>query len=165
MSTGIVEAGIDSTLTLYQRSQVTGGLEGLLQAGLGMIIQDADVVVFEVFTPRPSARSPRRHDLEPLVVEGAVRAICEAEMTTFVPQRPEKRRLTSGTLQDSEALLHAMGLWTTKHQVGRKDADDVNAAMMHLLAWGREQKLVPVLYGIMQGIAKMAITTNQGGNL
>lgn len=147
MDTGIVVADFDETsgtLVILGRWEVPGGLEGLLQWDLAKDMGDRriepyhDHVVCEKFRVGP--RTYRRNELEPLVIEGALTAVYGKRMNW----QYNDSMLIAGNVGDRSAnkraadnVLRDLNLWSTGRQVGHKDANDVNSAMKHLVAWLR----------------------------
>lgn len=101
-----------------------------------LYIEHADItVISEKFVLLPSpGRTPSTRSLEPLVMEGALKALYEP----IVWQRASSQNLTGG--KDAKArrkatdqLLKDNGLWLTGKSVGMKDANDVLSATRHAL--------------------------------
>lgn len=151
-STGIVWGEVTADTAYVRRgfSQVKGGLE-LFKVRMMDLFMDAhgtwgfDFLVCEKWKPRPIARNYKLIELEPLRIEGWL------DDLTWAWQWPEQRSLTSAGVKASEEILHRKGLWLTKSQLDpedRKDADDaddVNAAQLHLLAFLRNQGHTPTI--------------------
>ena len=118
--------------------QIPGGSKGLFDFLQGRI---ADVVVCEKFTPRPNGgRQFRLDEFEPIRIEGW--------MEVFYPnvawQKPAAMVLRNGATQterkrSSDNVLRETGWWLTGSDpnVNYKDANDVNAAAKHALAYIR----------------------------
>lgn len=147
METGLVEAILkDGKVGVVGRIQVQDGLAGLdEQAYLECLVDwGATHIVYEKFSPLPTARSYRLKELEPIRIEGAIEGypFFGAEL---VPQRTSALTIagTHGTpaknKQAADNMLRECGLWTLPSELGRPDANDVNAAMKHLVAFGRSQ--------------------------
>lgn len=145
MSTGLVRATVeDRKLPIIEwKEQVEGGLDGLIEFGLWDYAVDMDRVVCERFHPRQMARSYKMDELEPLRIEGYV--LSANHGTLF--REPEQRRLIneSETFKKSAAFLEWAGYWTTGSEVGCKDANDTNSAMMHLFSYLRHLKHRPTI--------------------
>lgn len=142
MSTGIVLAGFepDEPMQLDHAYQVSGGIQGALLEIEDLI--DAEmVIVCEKFSPRPGARSWKLAELEPLRIEGALEAIYGDRIYW---RKPEQRKLVRD-LPTTEHFLKANGYWTSPKDVGRKDADDANAATMHALGYLRDRAHRPTI--------------------
>lgn len=141
MSTGIACMEMDDggNIRGWVTAQIEGGLNGLLNSPWARTICEADEVVFEVFTPRPMARNYRSDELEPLRIEGAVRMLRIGLDDETIFQRPEARSiLRDEPISESVNFLKYMGLHSTGKSVGQKDANDANAAMLHLVAYLRD---------------------------
>lgn len=142
METGIVVMGYErgERPRVLGRSQVLGGLAGLLQR-IDPFIESADEITCESFSPRPGERSWKLDELEPLRIEGALQIMTNGEITW---RRPEQRKLI-GTLPRTEAFLKATGYWTTPKMVNRPDANDANSAMMHAIGYLRDRAHRPTI--------------------
>ena len=141
--TGVVSAVYipeESRVSVLAREQIVGGYPGL-RGALEEYEIWADHAVCEKFSPLPTARAYRLAELEPIRIEGAVE-------DRFGPQRVTFQRTSALTIAGSHGnpaankkaaddYLRDCGLWTTGKVVGRRDANDVNAAMKHLVAYGR----------------------------
>ena len=141
MSTGIacMEMDDDGNIKAWVTAQIEGGLNGLLDSPWVQIICEAEKVIFEVFTPRPMARNYRSDELEPLRIEGAVRMLRLGLDDETIFQRPEARSiLRDEPISESVNFLKYMGMHSTGKSVGKKDANDANAAMLHLVAYLRD---------------------------
>lgn len=151
MSTGVVEAEYnDGSTTIKTRQQIEGGLEGFSTAFFdGQFSLTAGVVLVEKFHPRQMARSYKLDELEPLRIEGWIDAMVPLS-SELIFQLPEERKLINGEMSDSDGVLKRMGLWTLPSQVGCKDANDANAAMMHLVAFLRNSKHTPILESLFE---------------
>lgn len=143
-STGVVLArATEDKLDIVEKWQVEGGLDGLALLMAGTHIGHDGKIIAEKFLPRQMARAYKAEELEPLRIEGFLEASFPGRVTY---RTPGQRRLIKGDdLRPSEDFLRFAGLWTTGSEVGRKDANDVNSAMMHLVSYLREQKHRPVL--------------------
>lgn len=155
MSTGMVvaEVGDHTPLEIKGVYQIEGGLAGLRGSGLMHHAYEADTVLVELFKPRQMARSYRLNELEPLRIEGYLEARLAEHDRTWWGREPAQRKLVSGFMSASEDALKAMGLWTLPSDVGRKDADDVNSAMMHLVSWLRSAGHAPTLSALADATA------------
>lgn len=122
------------------RSQVTGGMKGLLER-LGPYIESADLICAESFSPRPGARSWRLAELEPIRIEGALDALYPDQITW---RKPEQRKLVKD-IPTTNHFLQDMGYWTTPKMVNRPDANDANSAMAHGLAYLRDSAHLPTI--------------------
>lgn len=152
MMTGIVVGryDIDTPFEYITRSQVGGGLQGaLLEAGE---IDPRMEITVEKFSPRPGARSWRLDELEPIRIEGALETLYGSRIRW---RKPEQRKLI-GDLPRTEAFLKATGYWTLPSEVGYKDANDVNAAMMHALGYLRDRAHRPTIDMLIEYGDKMS---------
>lgn len=141
MSTGIARMEMDDEGNMqgWVTAQIEGGLNGLLDSPWAQTICEAEKVVFEVFTPRPMSRNYRSDELEPLRIEGAVRMLRLGLNDQTIFQRPEARSiLRLEPMSESVNFLKYMGMHSTGKSVGKKDANDANAAMLHLVAYLRD---------------------------
>lgn len=141
MMSGVVIGQFDDDMPYIRLgwAEVPDGLEGI--AGTAMP-WDADVVVCERFRARHMARSYRQNELEPLRIEGFVRAM--RGDTHF--RWPEQRGLGMGGVPAMHQAMKSNGLWLTGEAIpNHKDADDVNAATAHALAWLASQGHEPTL--------------------
>lgn len=142
METGVVlgryEAGV--AFEVIQRIQVPGGLQGALFE-LDSLIDDRMEITCEKFSPRPGARSWRLDELEPIRIEGALE---DRYQSRVVWRKPEQRKLI-GDIPRTGEFLRASGYWTAPKEVGRKDANDVNAAMMHAIGYLRDRAHRPTI--------------------
>lgn len=114
---------------------------------------DELVIVCEKFSPRPMARSFKLEELEAIRIEGVVEDRFEGMVTWQRPMamvldgRPDT---TAKRKQASDNVLRKMGLWTTGKQVGLKDANDVNSAQKHAVAYLIKQKHEPTVKKILE---------------
>lgn len=145
MMTGIVwlnyTDGDPPVLDAYR--QEPGGMKGMVE-----YLPDPDyftgtepAIVVEKFSPRPGARSWKLAELEPLRIEGMLE---DRFGTRITWQKPEQRKLLN-TLPRTEQFLRDSGYWITPKMVGHRDANDVNAATMHALAYLRDQRHIPTI--------------------
>lgn len=154
MSTGIT-LGHYTESTRYERTQfwqVEGGLAGFRQwrdryyrRKLGRW-----TVVCEKFVPLPAPRTFKTQELEPIRIEGVV----EDTMLDVVWQRAASMVLAGGTTpaqrkRASDDVLRRLGLWTTGSMVGMKDANDVNSAQKHAIAYLRSIKHRPTIEALL----------------
>lgn len=92
-------------------------------------------VIAEQFVLLPSpGRTPKTRDLEPLPVEGALKAMYSGT----VWQRASCQNLAGGDdpkerRKNTDKVLKDYGLWLTGKNVGMKDANDVLSATRHAL--------------------------------
>lgn len=152
METGVVvlEFEGDTPARIVRRVQVTGGLDGLVpRLPMRLDQRTVDHVVCEKFRTTP--RVYRAAELEALRIEGLVKtstywAGVDLEwqypdsmlLRGSVGSRSENKRAADDTLRD-------MGLWTTGSQVSRPNANDVNSAMKHAVAFLRKVGHRPTL--------------------
>lgn len=166
MSTGIVlgEYTNETLFEVIEKWQVERGIHGWLAwkdshiGGTGRIwrwpngenddgIFYRDVIkICEKFVPRPMARSFKLDEVEPIRIEGSV----QDTFRSVVWQRPPMMVLAEGDtpserFRASNDVLRRLGLWSTGSQVGCKDANDVNSAMKHIVAYLRSQDHQPTL--------------------
>jgi hypothetical protein len=147
METGIVEAIVDAgRVRIVGREQIVGGLNGLTDIDyLGNLHEwDPNAIVYEKFSPLPTSRAYKLAELEPIRIEGAIESYPWIG-AALAPQRTSALTI-AGTHGDYRAnkkaadnLLRECGLWTLPREIERPDANDVNAAMKHLVAFGRAQ--------------------------
>lgn len=149
--TGIVEADLrNGTMSIVGRTQIKGGLAGLLGYDYFGCLEEwePDYIVYEKFSPLPTARAYRLNELEPIRIEGAIEA-SPWHRTVLVPQRTMALTIAgshgspAANKKAADNFLRDCGLWTTGSQIGAKDANDVNAAMKHLVAWARTRNDIP----------------------
>lgn len=148
MTTGLVLADYwqdEGKLTILGRWAIGDGLDGLLEWDMGKDVPEGispvhDVVIFEKFRVGP--RTYRRVELEPLSMEGMAKVMFGSRLV----MQYNDSMLIGGTggspaenKKAADAVLRDMGLWSTGKQVGHKDANDVNAAMKHLVAYLRRE--------------------------
>lgn len=142
MMTGIVvvEYEEDAGMGVLSRVQVGGGLQGAL---LELENLDSEMeITCEKFSPRPGARSWRLDELEPIRIEGALETLYGARVDW---RKPEQRKLVGNSLTATAAMLRRMGHWALPAEVGHKDANDVNAAMMHAIGYLRDRRHRPTI--------------------
>lgn len=147
MSTGIVRAVVedDKVPTIQWRVQQEGGVAGLhnMELPFHMLDRRIERIVCEAFHPRPTSRSYRLDELEPLRIEGYI----WATRSDAIFRQPEQRHLfkEGPEFAKSAAFLKWAGYWTTGSEVGCKDANDTNSAMMHLFGYLRDMKHRPTI--------------------
>lgn len=150
MSTGIVLGRYDreKPYERIDRWQVEGGLTGFIEFydDFGSDYLHGGVVVVEKFVPLRSNRTFRVDELEPIRIEGAIQMVGispvwqrAASMVLAGGDTPAQRK------RASDDVLRRMGLWSTGSQVGRKDANDVNSAQKHAIAYLKSIKHLPTL--------------------
>lgn len=148
METGIFIGHFSSRtpLTPVGWVQVQGGFDGVERwIDESPLIDIAQRVVFERFTPRPMERSYKRDELEALVIEGLVRRVRKHELH-FQP--PTAMNL-GGEPQAARKLLKKLNWWQTGRMVGSGDANDANAATLHAIAHMRHIKHAPTIEMIL----------------
>lgn len=148
MSTGIVHAAVedDALPEILMKWQVEQGLPGVNDWGYEnhLTAGFADRLVCERWHPRPGARSYKLDELEPIRIEGMLESFYD-DILLF--RQPEQRHLfkESDRFEKSAAFLQWAGYWTTGSEVGCKDANDANSAMMHLFGYLRDNKHRPTV--------------------
>lgn len=150
MSTGLAHAVMhdDEPLEFLEVHQIEGGLSVDLMAEINLRVNVVDFVVVEKFLPRQMARSYRLEELEPLRIEGFIQ--CAVDGFVVVDWRePSQRKLVDGDIPASEAILRKMGYAKTGRDVGCRDADDANSAIMHALSFARHLRHVPTMRAIL----------------
>lgn len=149
MTTGYILAEVTQTAgpIIWAKREIPGGLdpatEMAAQVGLGGI----DVTVCERFRMTPRVRTAEQ--VEPLRIEGAVNAWCRP----VVWQYPDQMLLAGGhhgspsrNKTAADNVLRRMGLWTLPSEVdNHPDANDINSAMKHLVAYLRNHNHAPTL--------------------
>jgi hypothetical protein len=143
----------DTFPEILDKREVPGALEGAdalaSQVGIGGI----DVIVCERFRMTPRARTDIQ--VEPKRIEGAIYAWCKP----VVWQYPEAMLLAgaghgspSRNKTAADNVLRGLGLWTLPSEVdNHQDANDINAAMKHLIAYLRNighQPTLDALHGM-----------------
>lgn len=164
MSTGAVAAKImdDESPTIIYRKQIEGGLLGLAGDPFWTYGLHQERTVCEAFHPRPMNRNYRLDELEPVRIEGYLVATLGWSEVLF--RQPEQRHLfkEGPDFAKSAAFLKWAGYWTTGSEVGCKDANDTNSAMMHLFGYLRDNKHRPTIRLLLdynRSIAKEEGTT------
>lgn len=134
------------------KHEIPGGLDGMdhwaEQVGVGGI----DITVCEKFRMTPRARTAVQ--VEPLRIEGSVHAWCKP----VVWQYPDAMLIggmhgsPSANKRAADDVLRRMGLWTLPSEVeNHPDANDINSAMKHLVAYLRNtghQPTLDALHGV-----------------
>lgn len=103
--------------------------------------------VCEKFVPLPAPRTFKVAELEPIRIEGAVEALgmdpvwqrssAMVLSNEGVTAGMTAKQKTARRKKASDDVLRRAGLWLTGKQVGHTDANDVNAAQKHALAYLR----------------------------
>lgn len=141
----------DTPLTRTGYMQVPGALEGLLNElypNPGECwLDEFDAVVCEKFTPRPKEAQWKLEELEPIRIEGAIFLASGGRVHW---QDPGRMVLASGKDQaarkrSGDDVLRRAGWWLTGRDVNYKDANDVNAAAKHALAYMRSIRHEPTI--------------------
>lgn len=150
VTTGIVTAICTARrLSITGKYEVPGGLDGLVDDfGLDYLVEEHSIAVCEKFRMTPRVR--KAEQVEPLRIEGAVKL---AFGKTLVWQYPDSMLLAGGNNGSpsrnktaADNVLRSMGLWTLPSEVdGHPDANDVNSAMKHLVAYLRNHNHEPTL--------------------
>jgi hypothetical protein len=165
MSTGIT-LGEYHEFTAYKRIdfwQVEGGLPALRMwwgpapwPQASPLEHDGITYVCEKFVPLPAPRTFKTAELEPIRIEGAIedrldgnviwqRASAMVLAQGDAHRQPTKAKQAAARKRASDDVLRDMGLWTTGKQVGCKDANDVNSAQKHAIAYLRAIKHGPTI--------------------
>lgn len=149
MTSGLVLADFeeDTFVRVSSKMEIPDGLDGAdgyaAQVGVGGI----DITVCEKFRMTPRVRT--QEQVEPLRIEGAVQAWCKP----VVWQYPDQMLLAGGhhgspsrNKTAADNVLRELGLWTLPSEVdNHKDANDINSAMKHLIAYLRNNDHQPTL--------------------
>lgn len=132
--------------------ELTGGWAVVTEEDGYMEIIEGDVtVVSEKFVPLPAPRSFKLNELEPIRIEGAL----DVMVDDVVWQRSSAMVLAGGDTpaqrkKNSDDVLRRMGLWSTGKEVHYKDANDVNSAQKHAIAYLRSIEHKPTLEFLAQ---------------
>lgn len=151
-TTGVVLASFTPTTPIEIRAklEIPGGLNGLcefLWSDLGVGSNEEEYWVCEKFRMTPRART--QVQVEPLRLEGAI-ALAHA----WVVWQYNDQLLIGGAGHGSPSrnktaadnVLRSMGLWTLPSEVdNHTDANDINSAMKHLVAYLRNHDHEPTL--------------------
>lgn len=165
MSTGIVWADLDDDIIprINAKWQEEQGLSGVLDWAMlnSQVAGFADRLVCEKWHPRPTSRVYKLDELEPVRIEGYLQSGWD-DILLF--RQPEQRHLfkEGPDFAKSAAFLKWAGYWTTGAEVGCKDANDTNSAMMHLFGYLRDNKHRPTIRLLLdynRSIAKEEGTT------
>lgn len=156
METGFVfaEYDDDKPVEIKRAWQKQGGLDGIHNT-----LWDYDTHlsvqtwVFEKFRTTP--RVMRADEVEALRIEGAVRLL-----RPDVVMQYNGAMLLAGTDHGSagknktaaDNVLRKLGLWHTGKMIGAKDANDVNSAMKHLVAYLRGIGHAPTMEALRDGM-------------
>lgn len=149
MTTGLVIADFspNARVDVWTKREIPGGMDGAdkyaAEVGLGGI----DITVCEKFRMTPRVRTAEQ--VEPLRIEGSVNAWCKP----VVWQYPDQMLLAGGNHGSpsrnktaADNVLRSMGLWTLPSEVSNHpDANDINSAMKHLVAYLRNMGHEPTL--------------------
>jgi hypothetical protein len=149
MTTGFVLAEFDTDVpvSIVSKRELPGGLETAASLAAEVGIGGVDRVVSERFRMTPRVRT--QVQVEPLRIEGAIEAWCRP----VVWQWPDQMLLAgaghgspSRNKTAADNILRAMGLWTLPSEVdNHPDANDINSAMKHLVAYLRNIGHEPTL--------------------
>lgn len=156
METGFVfaEYDDDKPVTIRRAWQTKDGLEGarasLWDHAVGIGTQ---TWVFEKFRTGP--RVYKATELEALRIEGAVRILHGNVVMQY-----NGAMLLAGTNHGgpgknkiaADNVLRKLGLWHTGKMIGAKDANDVNSAMKHLVAYLRGIGHAPTMEALRDGM-------------
>lgn len=134
----------NTPVQVTHKIEIPGGLDGLCDwlSGIHM-----EVVVCERFRMTPLVRTSEQ--VEPLRIEGVIRYA----FPKVVWQYPDSMLLAgshhgspSRNKTAADNVLRTMGLWTLPSEVdNHKDANDINSAMKHLVAYLRNIDHQPTL--------------------
>ena len=144
MTTGIVTAwftpGTSDPIQISDKYEVPGGLDGLVDDfGMDYLVEEHSVVVCERFRMTPRVRTAEQ--VEPLRIEGAVKLA----WGSVIWQYPDAMLLAgaghgsaSRNKTAADNVRRELGLWTLPSEVdNHPDANDINSAMKHLVAYLR----------------------------
>lgn len=117
---------------------------------------ESAVHVCEKFVPLPAPRTFKTAELEPIRIEGVIEdrldgnVIWQRSSAMVLSQQGvlpsmTARQKTAQRKKASDNVLRLMGLWVTGKQVGLKDANDVNSAQKHAVAYLRSIKHEPTV--------------------
>ena len=150
---GLVVAEFTPTTlpVILWKEQIPGGMEGIEKVASDESISVLDVTVCERFRMTPLARTAEQ--VEALRCEGAVYAWCKPVVWQYNDQLliggmhdgPTREKRAAANKRAADNVLQELGLWTTGKQVGYKDANDVNSAAKHLIAYLRNIGHEPTL--------------------
>lgn len=151
MTTGVVLAEFSATTlpVIVAKYEVPGGLREASKVIWSVALEGGfSHAVCEKFRMTPRVRTAEQ--VEPLRIEGAVDAIFGINVTW---QYPDQMLLAGGhhgspSLSKTAAdnVLRSMGLWTLPSEVeNHPDANDINSAMKHLVAYLRNIDHKPTL--------------------
>lgn len=149
VTTGLVIADFspNSRVDVWLKQEVPGGLDGADERASAVGVGGIDITVCEKFRMTPRARTAVQ--VEALRIEGAVNAWCKP----VVWQYPDQMLLAGGhhgspsrNKTAADNVLRSMGLWTLPSEVdNHPDANDINSAMKHLVAYLRNIGHAPTL--------------------
>lgn len=162
MSQGVVRAIYtpDTLPVIAWKVQFEGGLDAVVETLANGYDHNGppdgngypDELVCEKFRPMP--RAYKANEWESLRVEGALAMWAMTPITWQyndqlliggMSQNRDRRRRTAENKRAADDVLREMGLWTTGKEIGMKDANDVNSAMKHLIAYLRNHDHQPTL--------------------
>jgi hypothetical protein len=151
ITTGLVLAEYTPTTLprIIGKYEIPGGLSGAIQYIWSASLEGGfSRAVCEKFRMTPRVRTAVQ--VEPLRIEGAVEAIFGTGGVTW--QYPDQMLLAGGHRSPganktaADNVLRDMGLWTLPSEVeNHTDANDINSAMKHLVAYLRNNDHVPTL--------------------
>lgn len=152
MTTGFVQAFVEpnSPVRIIDKVELPGGLDGvcdLIANGWDFGAMYEEVWVCEKFRMTPRVRTAEQ--VEPLRIEGAVKLAHDG----VIWQYPDQMLLAGGNHGSpsrnktaADNVLRRMGLWTLPSEVdNHTDANDINSAMKHLVAYLRNHGHRPTL--------------------
>lgn len=155
METGFVHARYDDDkpVEVIGAWQTQGGVAGAIPSLVQMSAKYLDTWVFEKFRVTP--RVYKADEVEALRMEGAV-LLCRRDVVMQYNGSMLLAGSGHGTAGKNKTAadnaLRRLGLWHTGKQIGAKDANDVNSAMKHLVAYLRDNGHRPTLEGLRSGM-------------
>jgi hypothetical protein len=154
-TSGLVQAIIrdDERVEIIGKFEIPGGLEGvseLIWNGWDIFGVQEEVWVSERFRMTPRVRTAAQ--VEPLRIEGVIAHVAPH----VIWQYPDAMLLAGGyhgsasrNKTAADGVLRSMGLWTLPSEVdNHTDANDINSAMKHLVAYLRNSEHQPTIDAI-----------------
>lgn len=121
----------DNPLQRVEYGLIQGGEDGFLdwaEQHLGQL--RPDIIVCERFNPDLGTGDGRK-SYEPMLIQGALKAICRALGIEVIWQDIGMKSLCR------DDVLKRSGLWVEGSDVGWEDGRDVNDSAIHALAWAK----------------------------